>query len=88
MADNNKEAAKRVMSEVEDYLGDVPTLGDIAQVRRGTLKDKDRPVAECWACGRFAKGALIHESPGTAKCCKDCDAYRGNTRKEIGNYEP
>ncbi len=49
----------------------------------GLLKDKDRPVGECWACGRFAKGALIHESPGTALCCKGCDAYSGELEKPV-----
>ncbi len=55
---------------------------DDADVRRGLLKDKDRPVGECWACGRLAKGALIHESPGTARCCIGCDAYKDLEKPE------
>ena len=70
--------AKNNLDDIWDYVAKAnPTmLGDIADVQRSRLREKDRPAGTCWACGRFAKGALIHESPGTAKCCKDCDAYK------------
>jgi len=67
------------LREVWDYFkDDKQTLPDVADVSRSQLDEKDRPPGECWACNRFAKGALIHESPGYAKCCRDCDAYAGH----------
>lgn len=65
------------LQEVWDHCAGKPTLEDRTTIERGQLKEKDRPVGECRACGRFAKGAMIHESPGTAKCCIGCDAYKG-----------
>ena len=77
--DERKKAAEG-LKEVWDYLKGNPMLGDVASVRRGVLKDEDRPAGECWACGRFAEGAMLHEQPGTAECCKGCDAYRGEIK--------
>ena len=65
------------LNEVWDYLNNNPSLGEITDVKRGALKDQDRPTGECWPCGKFADEAMIHESPGTAKCCQGCDAYKG-----------
>lgn len=65
------------LNEVWDYLRDNKTLGDFASVGRGKLHEEDRPTGECWACRHFAQNAFIHESPSTAKCCIDCDAYAG-----------
>ena len=66
------------LKEVWDFLTSKTTLGDIANVERGVLKDKDRPVGRCWACKKLATEAMTHESPGTAACCKGCDAYKGD----------
>ena len=55
------------------------TLGDTANVNRGILRDEDRPHGVCWPCKKLAEEAMTHESPGTAECCKGCDAY---TEKE------
>ena len=66
------------LKDIWDYLEGRPTLGGVADGDRGIFRDKSRPKGICWACKRFAKGSLIEESPGTAKCCKGCDAYKGN----------
>jgi len=65
------------LQEVWDYLDGDPTFGDVANGGRGVLKDKDRPFGECWACAKLAKEGMIYEQPGTAECCKGCDAYMG-----------
>lgn len=63
---------------VWDYLGDSKTLGDISSVERGNISEetarKMRAKGECVACKKFADHALIHESPGTARCCIGCPA--------------
>ncbi len=69
--------ADKGLQEVWDYVGDNPSLEDLADGERGVLNDEDRPVGECWACGRFMEGAMIHEQPGTAECCRGCDAFEG-----------
>ncbi len=68
---------KRKLQEVWDHLNGSGngTLGDVADVQQGQLDEKDRPVGVCWACGKFAENSFIHEQPGTAGCCKGCDAY-------------
>lgn len=52
------------------------TLGDIASIERGTLKDENRPVGVCWVCAKFLDADLTEE-PQYAKCCSGCDAYKG-----------
>lgn len=64
------------------YLRKSETLGDKCDVNRGVLDDADRPWGDCWACVEFADEALVHESPGTANCCKGCDAYKGAIANE------
>lgn len=71
--------SEKTLSEIWDYLEGGQTVGDIADVRRGEWNEKKnpRPNGVCRACKRFGKGALIHESPGTAKCREGCDAFEG-----------
>ena len=70
---------KSQLNEIFDYVKQNcgQQLGDIADVQRGALNEKDRPKGVCWPCSKLAKEAMLHESPGTAKCCIGCDAYRG-----------
>ena len=70
---------RKQLQDVWDYVegGDYSSLGDVADIKRGPLKEKNRPVGECWPCKKFADEAFIHESPGTAGCCRGCDAYKG-----------
>lgn len=70
--DKVKEMKK--LQDIWDYMKNNTTLGDIASVKRGEIKGKYRPFGICYPCAKFAKEAMIHESPGTAKCCQDCDA--------------
>lgn len=65
------------LQEVWDFLAGNNNLGDECDVNRGILNDADRPHGVCWACKKLAEEALIHEAPGTAECCKGCDAYEG-----------
>lgn len=67
---------KKDLQEVWDYTkkhcGD--SIGDLCNVERGTANENNRLPGECIVCKRFAASALIHEQPGTARCCRDCDA--------------
>ena len=72
-----KNKAKEVFDCVKNKL--LPSLSDIVDVHRGKYNGKDRPVGACWPCDKFADESFTHESPSTAKCCKGCDAYRGET---------
>lgn len=69
---------KKPLQDVWDYLGGSPKLGDIAGVRRGKIKNKQAETmiarGDCVVCEKFAKEAMIHESPGKAKCCHGCPA--------------
>ena len=66
------------LQEVWDYLGDNKTSGDIASVERGVISEETAQEmiakGECVVCKKFANHALIHESPGTARCCIGCPA--------------
>ena len=72
---------KNKLNEVWDFMGGNKTLGDVAFAERGKLSEKTAQEmiarGECVACKKFAENALIHESPGTAKCCKGCPAEEG-----------
>jgi len=66
---------KKQFQEIWDYCSNGGTLGQNVNIKAGKLKNEDRPEGECWACKKFAEEAMIHESPGTAECCKECDGY-------------
>ena len=68
------------MNQLDDiwgYLDKNKTLDKTADITRGTLSNENRPRGVCVPCAFFFENAMIHESPGTAECCKDCDAYAG-----------
>jgi hypothetical protein len=71
-----KKPSKAELRELFKSASGGNTLGDICEVSRDKLNEQDRPAGECWACEKFAVKALIHESPGKAKCCIGCDAYK------------
>ncbi len=64
--------------EIWDYMSGAPTLGDVTEIEKGD--ERNRPPGECVVCEKFAKEALIHESPRTAKCCQGCDAEKKCTK--------
>lgn len=68
--------SNKKLQDVWDHLGGNESVGDTADVEKGVLRDEDRPQGVCWACNKFADGAFIHESPGSAQCCIGCDAYK------------
>ena len=69
--------SNKPLQDVWDHLDGNKTVGDIAALKKGVLRDEDRPDGVCWACKRFADGSMIHDSPGKAQCCIGCDAYVG-----------
>ena len=76
---------KHNLDEVWDYVEGQgnPVLDDICSVERGEISDEtaDEMIArgQCVACRHFADNAMIHESPGHAKCCIGCPAHNGLT---------
>ncbi len=69
------------LQNVWDHLARDKTLAEVGEVNRGVLDDADRPHGVCWPCKKLADEAMFHESPGTAECCKGCDAYQGEDDK-------
>lgn len=69
------------LNEVWNYLKGNNRFDSIADVKRGELTEKEakslRKHGICVPCQKFIDEALIHESPGTAKCCQNCECKKG-----------
>lgn len=66
----------RPLDDVWKHLEGNQVFDDITEINRGELDEANRPFGKCWPCQHFVDNALINESPSTAVCCKDCDAYK------------